>query len=389
MTATTVGAGGAAPVHAAAAMDPAALLAAADAVAAAAAPGADERDRTRGIPLELVRRMRASGLTAARVPARHGGSDAPRSVVVEATRRVAVADPSLAQIPQSHFVVCELLRLAGGEAAASLWERVRAGDLVANAQAERGSGGALDATVRARGESLVVTGEKHFCTGSGVAQLIAVFGRRVPGDEVVAAVVDADDEAVTILDDWDGLGQRTTTSGTVLVAGARAEVAFSRDAAIAADRGYGAVAQSLHAAIDAGIARGSLERAARAVGSRSDGDTLAEFRLGELAVAVRGAEALLAEAGRVLDGVEAGSVDPAEATYAVAAAKVAAGRAALEASDAVLELGGAAGAVAGSGADRGWRDARTHTLHDSLRRKTHLLGRALSSGLRPEPTAQQ
>jgi len=88
-------------------------LAVARSLAADFAEGAADRDRHRELPYREVERLSASGLLAITVPAADGGADLPPSVVAEVTRVLATADPNIAQIPHSHFVYLNLLRLAG------------------------------------------------------------------------------------------------------------------------------------------------------------------------------------------------------------------------------------------------------------------------------------
>jgi alkylation response protein AidB-like acyl-CoA dehydrogenase len=157
----------------------------------------------------------------------------------------------------------------------------------------------------------------------------------------------------------------------------------------------------MHAAIDAGIARGALDEAAVFVRAKARpwfeagvekaaDDPLLAQRAGELAVTVRAAETLLADAGRQLDAAEgeraAGRLDAQQAgaaSIAVAIAKAAADRAAVDAASALFELGGTRSAAAGLNLDRHWRNARTHTLHDPVRWKLQHIGRWTLTGTPP------
>ena len=105
---------------------------------------------------------------------------------------------------------------------------------------------------------------------------------------------------------------------------------------------------------------------------------------------VRAAETLLADAGRQLDAAEgeraAGRLDAqqaGDASIAVAIAKAAADRAAVDAASALFELGGTRSAAAGLNLDRHWRNARTHTLHDPVRWKLQRIGRWTLTGTPP------
>jgi SfnB family sulfur acquisition oxidoreductase len=374
-------------------------------LAAHFATGAVARDRDRKLPYREVDQLSASGLLAITVPARFGGADLPPSVVAEVVRILATADPNIAQIPHSHFVYLNLLRLAADPAQQrDLFEAVLGGSRIANAQSERGGKTVADiaTTVRSDGGVLRLDGAKYYCTGSLYAHTLAVLARlHDPADETgleageYVAFIPADAAGVRIIDDWNGIGQRTTGSGTVTFEGVslRRDQLVARARAVGGPAGYGAFAQLLHVAIDAGIARGALSAATDFVRNRSRpwfeagvdraiDDPLVIQRFGELAVDVATAEATLTVAGAAVDAAfsteSGGAADrAAAASIAVATAKIVADRASNEVSSALFEVSGTRSAAADLGLDHFWRNARTHTLHDPVRWKYQHIGRSL------------
>ncbi|MEV6252031.1 SfnB family sulfur acquisition oxidoreductase [Nocardia sp. NPDC051911] len=372
-------------------------------LAADFAPGAAERDRERALPYAEVDRLAASGLLAITVPAAHGGADLPPSAVAEVTRILATADPNIAQIPHSHFVYVNLLRLAGTvQQQERYFGRVLDGGRIANAQSERGGTTVADiaTTLRPAGDRFRVDGVKYYCTGSLFADLFAVLTRLddpegrsglEAGEYIV--YLPANTPGVRVVDDWNGIGQRTTGSGTVSFD----EVLVDRDqvipraGAVRAPTGYGAFAQLLHAAIDTGIARGALTAATEFVRTKSRpwfeagvanavDDPLLIQRFGELSVAVTAAEATLSSAGWALDAairIDPSAANIAQSSLAVATAKILADRAANDVSAALFEVGGTRSAAADLNLHHFWRNARTHTLHDPVRWKYQHIGRAL------------
>lgn len=370
---------------------------------------ASARDSERALPHDQVRALKESGLLALTVPEEFGGVDAPFEVVSEVFRLIAKADPSLAQIPHSHFTFLEAVRLKGTPSQQSFFYGVvRGGGLLANAQSERGPHPIdVDATTLTKTESgdYVLAGRKFYSTGALFADWVIVRASVADdsGDAPTSstpkalAFVPRDAPGLQIVDDWDGMGQRTTASGTVTLDDVRVPeehvVPFSP--IFAEPTTYGAQAQLLHAAIDVGIATGALEEGVRnaakarphfeaRVDSTADDPTVVALA-GELVVTVRGAQALLAEAARQVDAARANPTadTTAAASIAVAVAKVAAVRASLEASAALFELGGTRSASASGNLSRYWRDARTHTLHDPVRWKIQHIGRHALSGTRP------
>ena len=389
--------------------DEAEALAVADSLASAFAAGASERDAHRRLPHAELDALAASGLLAITVPRRFGGLDASAATLSRVIAVLSAADPSIGQIPQSHFTFAEALRRGGSEA---LQERVFGqlldGGRLANAQTERGGKTVTDDATRIvdEGGTLFLDGTKYYCTGAGFADLLAV--RAVvhdgPAQRKVIAYLPADTPGVTVVDDWDGFGQRTTGSGTVRFDRVAVDPAALLDfsALLARPSTYGARAQLIHAAIDTGIARGALTAAAEVVTGarpwfeagvdRAQDDPYLIAQAGELEVTVRGAEALLAAAAARIDEADAADEPEraaiSEASLATAAAKVAAGRAARAAGAELFDFGGTRTAAAAANHSRFWRDARTHTLHDPERWKLHHLGRwALSGQIPPTHTS--
>ncbi|WP_063063565.1 SfnB family sulfur acquisition oxidoreductase [Nocardia violaceofusca] len=386
-------------------------------LAAQFAVDAARRDSARELPHRELDQLSASGLLAVTVPAEFGGADLAPAQVAEVFRLLAAADPNIAQIPHSHFVYLNLLRLAGTRAQRERYfGRVLAGARIANAQSERTSAtiAEIGTTVRPADGEFRIDGTKFYCTGSLFADLLAVLTRLDdpdgrsgldPGEYI--AFLPADTAGVTIVDDWNGIGQRTTGSGTVTFDDVRvsADQLIPRAAAVRAPTGYGAFAQLLHVAIDVGIARGALDAATDFVRTKSrpwfeagvdraSEDPLVIQRIGELAVTVAAAEATFEVAGRTVDRVVAltnsGGLDTetaaalaAEASIAVATAKITSDRAANEVSAALFEVSGTRSAAADLDLDRFWRNARTHTLHDPVRWKYQHIGRAVLNGTPP------
>jgi SfnB family sulfur acquisition oxidoreductase len=361
---------------------------------------ASDRDASRELPFDQVQALKQSGLLAVTVPVEYGGIAVPATVLAEVVRLIAHADPSLAQIPHSHFVFLEALRLQGTDAQkAYFYGQVLSGALLANAQSERGPHTIdLDTTTLVPGPSgdYVLSGRKFYSTGALFADWVLVRASLTNGVEVptsttpkAVAFVARDAEGVSVIDDWDGMGQRTTASGTVTLDGVAvpAEHVVPFSPIFTGPSLYGARAQLLHSAIDVGIATGALAAGVRqaerarphfeaGVATAAEDPTLVAVA-GELAVTVRGAQALLADAARAVDAASANVTDEsaAEASIAVAVAKVAAVRASLEASNLLFDLGGTRSASASANLSRYWRDARTHTLHDPTRWKLQHIGR--------------
>jgi SfnB family sulfur acquisition oxidoreductase len=336
------------------------------------------------------------------VPRQHGGPDVPAETLAEVIRLLSWGDPNVGQVPHSHFVYLNQLRLRGTPAQQRrIYGEVLAGATVANAQSEFGTKHVRDyrttLTAAAAGEWRL-NGEKFYCTGSLFADYLAVLAHRGPDGPLHVAWVPADAPGVEIVDDWDAVGQRTTGSGTVRLH----DVAVTDDwitpfsATFEGPTTYGAFAQLLHAAIDAGIARRALDEAAEFVRTssrpypdagvqRAAEDPVIVRAFGEMELAVRGAEALLSEAGREVDRANADLTEETAgaASLAVAAARAATTATAVDVASRLFEVAGTRSALAALDLDRHWRNARTHTLHDPAAWKVQHLGRWSVDGALP------
>jgi SfnB family sulfur acquisition oxidoreductase len=370
------------------------------------AVGAAERDRERRIPYEELDALSTSGLLGITVPRSHGGAEVSTRTLVEVFRLLAAADPNIAQIPQSHFAYVNVLRENGtDEQRRFFYAEVLAGKRFGNAQSEAGSRTVQEIQTRLTSTvdgSFVLQGTKAYSTGALLAHWIPVLAKD-DRDRLQVAYVPHNAPGVTVVDDWSGMGQRITASGTVVLDQVRvpADRVVPHHQTFDRPQLHGALAQALHAAIDVGIAGGALADAAEFVRTRSRpwgeagvqsaaDDPLTIQRFGELAIRLRAAEALLDEAGTAIDAARAdlNADSAAAASIAVATAKVFADGVAVELSSALFEVSGTRSSLAEANLHRHWRNARTHTLHDPVRWKVQHIGRYVLNGTHPPRTGQ-
>ncbi|WER48954.1 SfnB family sulfur acquisition oxidoreductase [Cupriavidus sp. WKF15] len=357
--------------------------------------GASMRDRERILPWDELDRWSESGLGGITVPKAYGGAGVSYATLAEVFAILSAADASLGQIPQNHFGLLGVLREAGTEAQKRrFYAEVLAGQRLGNAGPERRSTESptiLDGTTRLRrtAQGLRLSGTRFYSTD-------ALFAHRVPtralDDEgrAVQVWVPRNAAGLTVVDDWSSFGQRTTASGTVVFD----HVAVAEDDVIPvwqlADQPglYGANSQLIQAAIDLGIAQAAFDDAIAFVRqharpwidagvARASEDPHLIGDVGRLAIDLEAAREVLREAALTLDAIAEQPVteaSSAQASVAVAEAKVLTTEAALQASEKLFELAGSSATRAGHNLDRHWRNARTHTLHDPVRWKLHLIG---------------
>ncbi|PDT19987.1 SfnB family sulfur acquisition oxidoreductase [Rhizobium hidalgonense] len=361
---------------------------------------AAERDADRLLPFAELDLLAQSGLLAITVPAQYGGLDVSNAVLAEITAILAQADGSIGQIPQNHFYILEALRTDGSEEQQRyFFGRVLAGDRFGNALSERGTKtvGHYNTRITRDGPGYRINGRKFYSTGVLFADWITVFALDAE-ERLTMAFVPKGTEGVEIVDDWDGFGQRTTGSGTTIFE----NVYVSADSVVFHHKGFerpttiGSVGQIIHAGVDLGIARAAFAETLEFVRTKSrpwmdsgleraSDDPLTIAKVGQIAIRLEAATALVERAGHKVDAAQVETTEEKviAATLAVAAAKVLTTEVALEASNTLFELAGTSSVQIGLNLDRHWRNARTHTLHDPVRWKYHVVGNYHLNGVTP------
>ncbi|PLZ01804.1 SfnB family sulfur acquisition oxidoreductase [Burkholderia sp. WAC0059] len=365
------------------------------------AAGASDRDAARRLPYDEMAELGRSGLLGITIPREYGGADVGAGTLAEVAARLSEADSSIGQIPQNHFYSIEAFRLIGTPSQKSFFfGEILAGRRFGAAIAERGTRTSAAADRKTRlsrnGQTLQLDGEKAYCTGALMSDWISVFARDDDGRQHMA-YVRRDSPGLTLRDDWSGMGQRTTASGTAVFDAVPVQPGHILPFQNVFDQPtrLGPYSQLYHTAIQLGIARAALRDLRRFVRERqpsgTDGtapradETLLLHDAGALQVDLHAAEALLAIAADSVEAIrETASPDAlARASIAVAQAKVLTTELALKAGGKLLELTGAEAALAKHNLDRHWRNARTHTLHDPVRWKFATLGNYCLNGVLP------
>jgi len=363
---------------------------------------AAQRDRERRLPHEEIEWFSQSGLWAITVPKAYGGAGVSFVTLTEVIKIVAAADPSLGQLPQNHFGLVDVISLTGTEEQKRyFFAQIVSGKRFGNGFSEKGTKHVLDLKTRVRrdGDDYVVDGTKFYSTGALFAHFVPVLGL---DDERKGwlAYIPKGTPGLNVIDDWSGFGQRTTASGTVVLEGVRVPASHVFPAHRVSDFPTlnGPVSQIIQAAIDAGIAQAAVNDTLTFVRTRSrpwidsnveraGDDPLTVREIGHLHIQLHAAEALLERAARTLDAIAAkgdtSEDDVALASVAVGEAKVLTTEIALLASEKLFELAGTQSTLSEHNLDRHWRNARTHTLHDPVRWKYHLVGNYYLNGVKP------
>ena len=235
------------------------------------------------------------------------GSDELAALLAE-IGALAAADSNVAHILRTHFQFVEERLVAVGD---DRWmDDVLSGAIFGNATTELGNQDVGGRTFATTLDGLVLTGTKYYCTGSLYADFVPVLASTPEGD-LVTVVVPADREGVTLEDDWDGIGQRLTGTGTVRLDGVRVEPGEVLGVrAVEAERAVrGPFLQLYLTAVMAGVvaaaARDAVDRARRRTrvfthGSADTvaGDPLVQQVVGEMSSSAFAVEAIVLRARR-------------------------------------------------------------------------------------------
>ncbi|WP_186438223.1 SfnB family sulfur acquisition oxidoreductase [Cohnella terricola] len=364
-------------------------------------PGASERDRRRKLPLWEMKRLAELGLLGLVVPKAYGGPDVSTRTLVEIFKIISHADGSIGQIPQNHHFFLKSIELIGSEEQKSFFfSEVLKGAQFGNALAERsGNKGEkrILTSIRKSGgeEGYELSGSKYYSTGALYSHWIPVTA--LDEDEKrLTAFVPRHASGVTVLDDWSGIGQRTTASGSVVLREVKVPERdlFQHWKIFEGPQYFSAFGQIMHAAVDIGIAKAALEDAALFVRERTrpaygSGATSASEepdlirRFGELGIRLQAAEALL---DRAADAIDAAKKDlnaetAGQAALTVDSAKWLVTETAIEITNALFEVAGTSSMDRKYNYDRHWRNVRIHTLHDPARLKLHNVGKWFLNGV--------
>ena len=373
-----------------------------------------ERDLHRVLPAAEVERLSASGLLAITVPAEYGGADLPASTLAEVFRLLADRRPQRRPDPAQPLRLRQRAAPPGHPGAAGVLLRRGAGRQALRQRpvrgrhqarprhpddADPGLGATTGPDVAARRRqglrhrrALRRTGSRSWPTSTpcptpdGPLHVAWVERRRPRGHRHRRLGRDGPAHH----------GQRHRASWTTSRSTPSRITPFHLT--FEGPQTYGAFAQLLHAAIDAGIARAALDDAAVFVRTKSRPYPDAGGRAGRRRPArrarasarwsspVRGAEALLREAGRAVEARRRATSTtrppgpPASRSPPPGRRRR---RSSVDVGSRLFEVCGTRSALDRLNLDRHWRNARTHTLHDPAAWKVQHLGRYAVDGTLP------
>lgn len=374
------------------------LLAKIPTLAAEISKEAAKRDLERELPFEAFRQLKEAGLGALRIPVALGGPGGSVADYIEMIMAIGAADSNVAHALRSHFNFTETLILTPNTAIdRTQLGRVLSGKLFGGAHTEQGTKRPGEVTTRLTksGDHYRLNGRKWYATGTAFSDF-ASFSARNDDGEFVSVLLPVDRPGISILDDWDGMGQRLTASGGVLLENVEVlphEIS-TRGLNTLVGRHTSTLRQLHLAASMAGAVRGALaegteyvHRQARSVAhsaaETANVDPFVQKILGEIAAGSFAVDTLIRESARALDRTAEffGAGDPQkletaliESALTTARTQIVASQIALAVATNVFELGGGSATSRHLNLDRHWRNIRTVLNHNPLLHKARVVG---------------
>lgn len=363
-----------------------------------------ERDHRGGTPKFERDALRNSGLLSLIIPQQYGGYGANWQETLLVVREFAKVDSSIAHVYGFQHLMLATVRLFSRP---DQWERW----FEQTAQSNWFWGNALnpldDRTIsKSYAHWHEFSGKKSFCSGALDSEMLIASAIKKTDGELVIAAIPTLRTGITIMDDWDNIGQRQTDSGTVNFEKVRVEENELLTEPGPLSNPFAClrplIAQLILTNIYLGIAEGAFNDAqnytlhearpwknSNVALTSEDPYILSHY--GEFWVGLEATRALTNLAAEKLDQAWAKGLALTEeerglVATSISAAKVLATRTGLDITSRMFEVAGSRATHAGLRLDRHWRNLRTHTLHDPIDYKIKELGEWALNGSFPNPT---
>jgi alkylation response protein AidB-like acyl-CoA dehydrogenase len=363
-----------------------------------------ERDHRGGTPKFERDALRNSGLLSLIIPQQYGGYGANWQETLLVVRELAKVDSSIAHVYGFQHLMLATVRLFSRP---DQWERW----FEQTAQLDWFWGNALnpldDRTIsKSYAHWHEFSGKKSFCSGALDSEMLIASAIKKTDGELVIAAIPTLRTGITIMDDWDNIGQRQTDSGTVNFEKVRVEHNELLTEPGPLSNPFAClrplIAQLILTNIYLGIAEGAFNDAqnytlhearpwSNANVDATNADPYILGHYGEFWVGLEATRALTNLAAEKLDNAWAKELALTEeerglVATSISAAKVLATRTGLDITSRMFEVAGSRATHAGLRLDRHWRNLRTHTLHDPIDYKIKELGQWALNGSFPNPT---
>ncbi|SAL22370.1 acyl-CoA dehydrogenase [Caballeronia choica] len=366
---------------------------------------AAQREIRRELPFSAFDAFRRSGLGALRIPVERGGLGGTLEDAIHVVTTLAAAESNVAHALRVHFDVVESMRLAPHTPFHDRQvSRIVEGALFGGASGEQGTAraGEIETVLRRDGDHFRVTGKKYYTTGTAYADFVRTNLVDEQGHGVTA-VIPVRSKGLEVLDDWDGMGQRMTASGSVVFDDVKVdpnEVVAKGYASLVGRHG-GAYRQLHLVAVAAGIVRNIVSDARAYVTAHgrpvlhstaptAREDVFIQQVVGELSALSHTIDVLVRDNARtlgissdaILRGDAAADELALQGALATARTQIIVGKLALQAGERLFDAGGASATSRKHNFDRHWRNLRTIFSHNPLHHKAKVIGDYVLNGVK-------
>lgn len=360
------------------------------------------RELERQLPYDQVRLLADSGFTALTVPQDYGGENISIPELIELLIDLAEADSNLPQILHAHFAFTEIHRTSPQLISEWWLQQVGTGKIISNGMVSGQDQDRVEGQTGAR----IFTGSKVYSTGALFSDYLFILTGFTASGAPQLHVVPTAQAGIELVDDWDGLGQRLTGSGTTHFEKVPLDESKILDIESPAGSLVGPLVLLIHAATQAGIAANAVSDAATYVRNRrrTYGRAAAEYPkddpqvqevVGRAASHAYAAKAVVRHAAldlaeRFTRAEHLGDAASDESRNECAEALIDAGQFSSVVSDhaqaattLLFEAGGATVLQRKYGFDRHWRNTRVLASHNPAHFKLRSVGDFLINGNYP------
>lgn len=353
-------------------------------------------------PFKAVEQVKALKLGALRLPVEVGGKGLSIEELFKVLIDIAQYDNDLPQILRSHYQFVEEVLRSTDQTFQKFWiTKFAKGAIVGNAYTEPpsnaivGSGEYQTKLIKVEG-SYQVSGTKIFSTGTLYADYVSVRVNNEKG-EPLSVIVPTDREGVKRLDDWDGIGQKFTASGTTVFENVK--VFESEINTVSAEQvKFKPFTQLFLHSIVAGIVKAISREATELVQTRKRTfiyavnpdprqDPLLLETVGEIAASAYIIENAVLNAAHAQDLAFKSTVNGIsnyqlshQAALEASLVKIAIEPIALAAASKIFDVTGASSTRLKYDLDRHWRNIRTLSSHNPASFKSYAIGNLLVNG---------
>lgn len=367
---------------------------------------AAERDKIGGTAKVQRDALRKSGLLKILIPTEYGGNGQPWSLVLRIVRELAKVDAALAHLYGYHFLQLVTPHFAGSKQQKEYFYTESA----KNNWFWGNSANPIEPTLIGRkdGNGFILNGYNTFSTGAKDSDRLLVYWiDQEENDKVYVGFIPTNQIGVIVNDDWDGMGQRQTNSGSVTFENVIVEPHEILDKSVSAGKPFSTfdpiISQIILANVIVGSAEGALEEARKYTINKSRpwylsnyekaiDDPFIQRRYGEFWINVQAAVQFVEMAGEKVDEAwekdqSLTYVERGETVLFTSAANAFGTKISLDVTSHIFEVMGARSATIKNNYDRFWRNVRTHSLHNPIEYKRKNIGQWFLHGEYPTPSS--